>query len=234
MQAPLIAYSHTDDQSDLLSVTAIGGQFYCSSSEDLSDSLFDCTIYTTKTKIVSVASVTERNLAVLELGANKNEVCVKLLTRAAWIHSWEESPVLQRFDRGDKSAAHIDILGDLIVSVDPQKKLLIVINYTTNKRETYAVDMMKKPYGVNMLSETLILLSDHHSHTVTKLKLQPGGHYDIMWTCEGIIQPSGICRDSRGLVYVASYTKNTIYILSPNGKCLELRKQKLNLLIRPI
>lgn len=221
----MITHSHTLPQGNLVSVAAISGQFYCASTRGLLDSLFNCPIYQTaeiSTKIMSVASETERDLVVLELDTKKNEISVKLFNRAAWLLVWEDPSVFATYERAQKSAAHIDVFQSKLVTVDPQQKLLITLDFYNDHKENYALNGMKQPYGVHMLSEDLILLSDHQGHTVSKLTLYPGGHYDVVWTCEDIVQPSGICRDVHGRIYVASYTKNMVYILSPNGELNEL------------
>ena len=220
LSAPTITHSHTEDYGDPVnSIAAIDGQFYCVTSDGITNDLFNCTIYQpTSGKVVSVASAANQDFAVMEMNSQNNTVTIKYLHRAAWVQVWEQAIVLTAFVRGCKSAAQLDVCANVYATVDPHRKLLVTFDYKMGAKTNYSLNQMKKPFGVCMISADEVLVGDQHGHTVTKFRLVPSGSLKVLWTCRGLTQPSGICADHYGLIYVGSYTKNTVYVLSPTGK----------------
>ena len=216
---PLISYCYTRVEKDFISVTAAGGQLYCASPKGITDEFFNCPIYRPSQNHLRIMSVCSTHQAIVftEMNTRNNDISVKLLSRSTWLLVWEQPTILTAFQRADNSVVRVAVFGNMITAIDPLKRELMTFNTTNQQKVVFPLNWMGKPNGIHMLSADSILVADHNHHTITKLNLHTDGSTEVLWTCEDITKPSGICTDKSGLIYAASYTKNMVYILSSNG-----------------
>ena len=139
------------------------------------------------------------------------------LNERGWRMTPQRETILTTFQRADNSVVRVAVFGNMITAIDPLKRELMTFNTINHQKVDFPLNWMGKPNGIHMLSADSILVADHNYHTVTKLNLHTDGSTEVLWTCEDITKPSGICTDKSGLIYVSSYTKNMVYILSSNG-----------------
>ena len=219
---PLISYCYTRTEKDVVSVTAAGGQLYCASPKGITDEFFNFPIYRPSQNHLRIMSVCSSHQAIVftEMNTRNNDVSVKLLSRSTWLLVWEEPTVLTTFQRANNSVVRVAVFEIMIAAIDPLKRELMTFNTTNHQKIVFPLNWMGKPNGIHMLSADSILVADHNHHTITKLNLHTDGSTEVLWTCEDITKPSGICTDKSGLIYAASYTKNMVYILSSNGELI--------------
>ena len=112
----------------------------------------------------------------------------------------------------------IDVRYCKIAVTDWENKLIKL--YTTDGEFLRDIQLKdaKRPWGVRLMKDDCILVSDCGAHSVTKYKTDGSG--EIVWRCDDrLLSPAGLCVDEWGFIFVCRTIAKKIYLLSPQGNC---------------
>ena len=116
------------------------------------------------------------------------------------------------------SLSQIDVRYCKIAITDLDNKLIKL--YTTDgefMRDIQQKDA-KHPYGVCLMKDDCVLVSDFEANSVTKYRIDGNG--DIVWRCDDRLRkPNGLCVNEWGFVFVTCNAAGNICLLSPQGNC---------------
>lgn len=104
-----------------------------------------------------------------------------------------------------------------VVAVDPDHKQLKVYNINGDNLYDMKLVGMMRPWGVHLLPDGCVLVTDFLAGSLKKYKLKSGSS-EPLWVCRELESPVGISTDFAGLIYVASFTGKKIYVISHYGK----------------
>ena len=106
---------------------------------------------------------------------------------------------------------------DYIASIDTVNNHLKVFLYTT-REHLYDIQLtdMKSPCGVCLTGDA-VLITDMQGGTLSKYFLS-SSQANPIWTCTGLLEPSGVTTDESGLIYVTELKSAHIHIISPEGE----------------
>ena len=111
---------------------------------------------------------------------------------------------------------HLSVNKNHLASIDLVNKVVKI--FSTMKHE-HILDIslaeMKHPYSVHIISDG-VLITEFFGDQLCKYGISPSS--GKLWTCEGLVYPTGIATDESGFIYVASHNTPKTYIISPNGE----------------
>lgn len=112
--------------------------------------------------------------------------------------------------------SHIDIRYGLVAFIEwDSRKVRLHTIHGEFVREVVLKDRGGHPYGVRLLMDDCIIVSDYAIGTVCKYRTD--GTNSIVWKCSRLKEPCALHIDEWGMIYVGSNTTGRIYILSSNG-----------------
>ena len=127
--------------------------------------------------------------------------------------------IICEYDQDNKSLAHMAVSETHVAYADKQGKQVRVYNWDGFQLLTLGSGKLKHPWGV-LLQKNSVLVSDSDVGCLYKYRLEADSEPE--WVCDGLENPSGICDDKDGYIYVASNSKGAIYLISPQGDILML------------
>lgn len=99
--------------------------------------------------------------------------------------------------------------------IDSLAKELKIYNVNQQLLETIHLGDISWPWGCHITADDQhIVVSDHQPDG--KLRKYSRGQGQIVWTCGGLVSPTGICQGQSGEFYVGSGTERCIYQLDEN------------------
>ena len=112
--------------------------------------------------------------------------------------------------------AHIAISDTRIVACNTAMGNLTVYDSNGDELFTLGSGKLQRPWGVILLGDYSVLVTDTDTGMLYKYKLEAGAK--PMWVCQNLQSPTGICVDADENIYVASNAGRRIYLVSPEGE----------------
>ena len=148
----------------------------------------------------------------------------------AWKH--DDQLTVVRYDRqltNRDTVVSIPYKTNQLSQIDVRYREIVVTDWDNELIKLYSSDGefvrdvqlkdAKQPYGVRLMKDDCVLVSDWEADSVTKYKTDGSG--EIVWRCDDRLRyPTGLCVNEWGFIFVSCYTGDKIYLLSPQGNCL--------------
>ena len=144
---------------------------------------------------------------------------------AAWKH--DEQLTIVRYDRqltNGEEVVSIPYYTNFVTKMDVRYGTIAVVYskrklvklYTTDGEFVRDVKLIgcKAPYGVRLLMDGCVLVTDYCAGSVAKYQTDGSGR--VVWRCAQLQRASGLDVDEWGIIYICGGTN--IYVLSPKGR----------------
>lgn len=120
-----------------------------------------------------------------------------------------------KFNQNSDDLLHVAVSDTHIVVGDTMFKRVIVFNHEGKQVFCLGTGRLKRPWGV-LLSGNHLFVSDCDDGCLYKYELTADSQ--PMWVCKDLHSPSGICDGKDGYLYVASNSRNQVYLVSQEGE----------------
>ena len=122
------------------------------------------------------------------------------------------------FPQDNLHLCHIAVTDNCIAACNSGSGKGNVTLYNANGDELFTIGagQLQHPWGVFLLGEESVLVTETTSGRLYKYKLEADAK--PVWVCENLQSPTGICLDAEGNIIVASNSGARIYVVSPEGK----------------
>ncbi|XP_067943299.1 uncharacterized protein [Watersipora subatra] len=115
------------------------------------------------------------------------------------------------------TASYISVSKDYIVASEPVEEKLVLYNFTTRSTTLLTPDVL--PTNVYFLPDGQLLVVSKRQATLIRCKIE-NDQLITIWTCGGLEGARRITSDVDGFIYVTTYERKVIYIISPQGEIL--------------
>ncbi|XP_067941924.1 uncharacterized protein [Watersipora subatra] len=116
------------------------------------------------------------------------------------------------------TASVIAVSKDYIVASEPVKEKLVLYNFST--RSTTLLTPAVSPINMHFLPDGQLLVVSLRQDTLIRCKLE-NDQLITIWTCKDLVGARGVTSDIDGFIYVTTFKKKIIYIISPQGERLK-------------
>lgn len=123
--------------------------------------------------------------------------------------------VFLKFEQNNKTLAHLSVSETHVAVVDKQLERVTVFNRKGEHVIYIGAGQLHYP-GAILLDKNYIFVCDGIYNCCYKYNLQEPS--EPVWECNDLTGPSGICQDKDGCLYVVSFDKKQIYLVSPKGR----------------
>ena len=121
-----------------------------------------------------------------------------------------------RFSQDSNFLLRLSISDQYIAVCDVNQHVVNLWTLQGQYKMAVGEEILSCPDGVLLLRDHL-LVADNTDKCLYKFKLDSNSA-KLVWTCNDLQSPTGICVDKHGFIYVASNGVGVIYLVSPDGK----------------
>ena len=114
----------------------------------------------------------------------------------------------------DKKVCHMAVVDNKVYLSDPENKQLLVYSLTGREITNIKLSTFIKPLQLCLSGPNSIIISDGEANKVHKLD---GNSDAITWTCTDVKDPSAVCCDAHGDVWVWSRDTQSIFLLASDS-----------------
>ncbi|KAF6021662.1 hypothetical protein EB796_020022 [Bugula neritina] len=161
----------------------------------------------------SVAKVIEKNQTIyilqIEETTDKVEMCLSC--------DMANKHKLFQFERTSDSITSMAVSDKFVAVINPDTNQIILFDLITKQTEHFSLSFAV--YDLQFLPDGNLLTVS--GDTLFKFSID-NGNLTPIWACEEMVDSSGLCTDSNGLIYVTTCNSfKAMYIVSPEGELLQ-------------
>ena len=159
--------------------------------------------------ILRVTSVQVCNNSIYVLDSNGDERTVYQC-----LSDMSQREKLFSFNYLGNTASFIAVSKDYIVASEPVKDELVLYNFST--RSTTLLTPAMPLFDMHFLPDGQLLVVSVKQDALIRYKIE-NDQLITIWTCGGLEAASRVTSDVDGFIYVSTYKRKVIYIISPQG-----------------
>jgi len=122
---------------------------------------------------------------------------------------------------GHQKLAQLTVINNQILLAAPALNSIIVYNFDGQEERRVRLQGMEWPQFICCSDNHSIIVTSFYQSKVCKFPLLQA-EPEAEWICDTLVEPTGVCADHLGLIYVCNGAKGSqqITVLSPQGKSL--------------